>query len=345
MHSLNLKQVLLYCLTGMLLGLIYIALVNGFSHSYPFINGVIIGILLGAMIGVFEIYLFGQRLQRYPFFVMLSIRVCTYITCITVIILIVVTTTRSVRHEQIFLAALQSEESLAYIFHGNFKTAITYTFLAAVLANFIRLVSFKIGRGMPTNFFLGLYYQPKLVERIFIFLNISNADHVLKKNNLETYHQFIHEIYCAISVAAIHHNAYVYEYVDDQMIVYWKANHKARSSSWLFFCKEISTVMRNRQDYTEKTYGIVPKLRCVLHGGNVIQAEIGELKTEIVFHGDVLNTAARMMSVAHEKKQEFVASQYIVDRLTPPDEKIHHPIGEIELRGKQIPVSLYSMLP
>ena len=344
-HNLNLKQIAHYSLTGIVLGLIYIVLVNGFSHFYPYINGTLIGLLLGLLIGTLEVYVFAQRLQQYPFITMLTIRVVIYMISIVTIILIVVTENRAVRNDQNFLEALQSEESQAYIFRGNFKVAIAFTFIAAVLANFIRLVSFKIGRGMPTNFFLGIYYRPRLVERLFVFIQVSNAKEVLTHHALETYHQFINEIYREISIAAIHHSAYVYEYVDDQMIIYWKAGNKNWTTALPSFCKEISSVMSRNRDHFEKTYHIIPKLLCAVHGGSVIQAEIGELKTEIVFHGDVLNTTARIVNVALAKNERFVTSHYIADQIAQSAISSLHPIGEIALRGKQMPLSLYALHP
>ncbi len=342
-HKFNLKQISLYGLTGILLGLIYISIVNGFSKMYPFVNGTFIGLLLGLMIGTFEIYMFQPRFRRNSFILMLSFRVIIYTVSIIIIILLVVTLNRSIRHHQLFFEALVSQESQNYIIDGNFKTAIIFTLIISVVVNFTRLISFKIGRGTLINFFLGAYHKPKLKERIFVFLQITNANQVLKNSRIEAYHNFINEIFSEISVAVMHNKGYVYEYVDDQIIVYWKGTQKDWGNFLINFYGEVLLVMKRDKAHFEKMYNLVPNLFLGAHGGTVVQAEIGELKTEIVFHGDVLNTTARIANVAREKDMAFVISNYIFERIKKSEYVTTTSIGQIELRGKQQATSLFSM--
>jgi adenylate cyclase len=39
----------------------------------------------------------------------------------------------------------------------------------------------------------------------------------------------------------------------------------------------------------------VPEFKGALHGGNVVVSEVGKYKSEIAYHGDVLNTTSRML--------------------------------------------------
>ena len=333
----------MFGLAGALLGPIYISFVNGFGNFYPFVNGIVIGILMGALIGTFEIYLFHPRLQQNPFILMLTFRAIMYTLSIIAIVLVVVTMNRAFRHHQGFFEALRSEESRNYIVHGNFKVAIIFTFMAALFANFVRLISFKIGRGILTDFILGVYHKPKQMERIFVLLQITNAGDVLRRSNIETYHHFLNGIYSALSIVAMRHHGYVYEYVDDHMIVYWKATRKNWAASLADFHAEALIVMKCDEDYYKNTYGLIPGLVFTAHGGSVIQAEVGELKTEIVFHGDVLNTASRIGNVAIEQGDPFVISDYVFNHMREIEGIKTVSIGVFELRGKSKAVSLYSI--
>ena len=341
-HSLNVKQVLSFGIAGTVLGFVYIALVNGFTHVHPFVNGTIGGFLLGVLICGFEIYVFGQRLKQSSFGWMLLIRTVIYMICITLIILTVVTINRSIRHGQTFGDALQSQESYDYIFRGNFKTAITFTFIAAILANFTRLVSLKIGRGALANFFLGAYHKPKVKERVFIFLVIKNAHEILQKSSVETYHAFLNEIYREVSIAALHNRGYIYEYVEDLVIIYWKGNEKKLDQALINFHNEVKAALKNKEQYFFGAFNDVPELNWAAHGGEVIQAEIGELKTEIVFHGDVLNTTARISGLV-SKENTFIISNFILDRIQTIAGIKATAIGEIELRGKSKPIPLFTL--
>jgi adenylate cyclase len=341
-HSLHVKQIFSFGIAGTVLGFVYIALVNGFSHVHPFVNGTIGGFLLGILICTFEIYVFGQRLKQSSFGWMLLVRTIIYMICITLIILTVVTINRSIRHGQSFGEALQSQESRDYIFRGNFKTAITFTFIAAILANFTRLVSLKIGRGTLANFFLGAYHKPKMKERIFIFLVIKNAHQVLQKSFVETYHAFLNEIYREVSIAALHNRGYIYEYVEDLVIIYWKGNEKKLDQVLINFHNEVKAALKNKEPHFVDAFHNVPELHWAAHGGEVIQAEIGELKTEIVFHGDVLNTTSRISGLV-SKENNFIVSNFILDRIGKMAGIKATAIGEIELRGKTKPISLFTL--
>ena len=64
---------------------------------------------------------------------------------------------------------------------------------------------------------------------------------------------------------------------------------------------EIQEALRVKSSYYKKTYnGIVPEFKAGLHYGYVVAGEIGVVKRDIVFSGDVLNTAARIRRVAAE---------------------------------------------
>jgi adenylate cyclase len=340
----TLLHLAVFSLGGASLGLIYIIFEHGFTRIYPFINGAGAGLLVGLIIGLFEVYLFSPRAHQKSFFILLFTRVVIYMVSIAFVILIVVTLTRSIRHHQPLFEALLSEESIVYITQGKFKTAVVFAFIASVLVNFTRVISFKIGRGVLIDFILGVYQKPRLVERVFLLLQITNANQLLKEYTLESYHNFLNKIYKEIAIAAMYNGGYVYEYVDNQIILYWKAPKRGWQSH-LFPCyNAILAVMKNNEAYFNKAYNLVPKLVCVAHGGEVVQAEIGELKTEIVFHGDVLNTVGRMMQVAIERGKVLVISEYVQQHIINKEESVQiNSIGQIALRGKQQPVDLFSI--
>lgn len=339
-YKLSLTQLISFGVGGMLLGLIYIALEQGFTNLFPFINGVAVGLFVGLLIGYFEIFLFSPKSHQNSFLKLISLRVLTYTASIFIVILSVVTINRAIRQNQSFIDALISKESETYITGGRFQMAVAFTFFASVIANFIRLLSFKIGRGILINFFLGAYHKPRLVSRSFLFIQINNASLVLKEFPVEDYHNFLNKLYKEISLAVIHHQGHIYEYVDNQIIVYWDKN-KADWSQSLFNCfLEIQNIVKINEDSFYKNYAIRPQLVFSAHDGEVVQAEIGELKTEIVFHGDVLNTTARIMEIATQEKKCFVFTQNMKDHLSK--NKSINSLGTISLRGKQNSISVYS---
>ena len=58
-----------------------------------------------------------------------------------------------------------------------------------------------------------------------------------------------------------------------------------------------AAVERNAHRY-ELDFGVVPRFRGGIHGGTVTGGELGDLRQQIVFVGDILNTAARLEEYA-----------------------------------------------
>ena len=68
--------------------------------------------------------------------------------------------------------------------------------------------------------------------------------------------------------------------------------------------------------------------------GMVTVAEIGDIKREIAFHGDVLNTAARLQGICKNYDCNMLVSDHLAKNLNSTDGFSKQLIGEIRLRGK-----------
>ena len=80
-----------------------------------------------------------------------------------------------------------------------------------------------------------------------------------------------------------------------------------------------------RAQHYERRYGFVPEFKAGGNIGEVTGVEVGEIKREIAFHGDVLNTAARIQA------------------LPPSPDFTFNRVGTIQLRGRQLPVEVYAV--
>ena len=71
--------------------------------------------------------------------------------------------------------------------------------------------------------------------------------------------------------------------------------------------------------------------------------EVGDVKREIVYHGDVLNTAARLLELCKTRNEGLVVSQ-AVGEAVDKDAKVHAIWHEdVLLRGKREHVEVYSL--
>ena len=106
---------------------------------------------------------------------------------------------------------------------------------------------------------------------------------------------------------------------------------------------EILAEVERRRDYYLAEFGLVPEFKAGLHFGDVITAEVGDLKKEIVYNGDVLNTTARIESLCNDYGQQLIASEDLVSQLKLPNFIAPKPLGSVVLRGKAEAIPLMAL--
>ena len=60
-----------------------------------------------------------------------------------------------------------------------------------------------------------------------------------------------------------------------------------------------------RREYYEQEYGVYPEFKAGLHGGALMVAEVGSVKKELAYHGDVINTSARIQAECNKHNVSF----------------------------------------
>ena len=102
--------------------------------------------------------------------------------------------------------------------------------------------------------------------------------------------------------------------------------------------------LKLREDFYLKNFNTIPFFKCGIDCGEVTVAEIGELKREIAYHGDVLNTAARIEKQCTPLNKKMIVSAYLEKELPAELNGFSKElIGEIELRGRKGKLNLYSI--
>jgi len=83
------------------------------------------------------------------------------------------------------------------------------------------------------------------------------------------------------------------------------------------------------------TYGLVPEFTASLNSGNIMVAEVGDLKTEIAYHGSVLNTASRLQKQCKNYSANLLATERFISNLTKtPHNYTFEYLGVVHLSGK-----------
>jgi adenylate cyclase len=80
-----------------------------------------------------------------------------------------------------------------------------------------------------------------------------------------------------------------------------------------------------------------------MHAGSVSVTWIGTIKKEVVYHGDVLNTTARIQDECNNYGQYFLISEYMLKSLELPAYLKSEFVGELQLKGKAEKVKIFGL--
>lgn len=219
---------------------------------------------------------------------------------------------------------------------------IYYLFITAVI-NFINQVNKRYGPGILLPLLLGRYRDPREEERIFLFMDLKSSTRTAEELGHLKYSSFIRDCFADINEVLYPYTAQVYQYVGDEIVVTWPESEGLRDHACIAFYFACNKQFAARRDYYLEHYGLLPAFKAGAHMGIVTAVEIGEVKREIAYHGDTLNTAARIQSICNMYEKNFLASALLIEKLGPlPSMKIED-LGSLALKGKASKVSVVSV--
>ncbi len=204
----------------------------------------------------------------------------------------------------------------------------------------------KFGPDLLFSMFLGKYHRPHEVHRVFMFLDLTNSTPIAEKLGHTRFFGLLRDFYNDITDSILNSRGNIYQYVGDEIVISWppvKATAHIPNCIACFF--RIEDAIFSKEQYYLKKYGLVPSFKAALHQGKVVVGEIGIIKKEIVFSGDILNTTSRMMEQCKKFDQKFIISRDILE-VTSKSNNNHYLIdslGELSLRGKSEPLELFGV--
>ena len=223
-----------------------------------------------------------------------------------------------------------------------FWTILLYIAVGIVICLFYVEVSNNIGQTVLLNLFAGKYHHPVEEDRIFMFVDMKSSTQIAEQLGHVKYFELLREYYYTMSDAIIDYGGQIYQYVGDEVVITWrlKNNQEAQCIQCFFAMKD---AIRRKKDRFMADYGVVPTFKAGVHLGEVTTGEIGKIKKDIVFTGDVLNTTARIQGLCNTYDIELLLSGQLVEALTIGDSFSTLELGETELRGRNEKVKLYTV--
>jgi adenylate cyclase len=212
-------------------------------------------------------------------------------------------------------------------------------------ALFILQVSDKFGQGVLISFLLGKYHRPKEDDRIFMFMDLKSSTTYAEKLGHIKYSQFIQDCFFDITDVITKYDAKIYQYVGDEVVLSWSIKEGIEHGHCINTFFAYDTLIKSKKNYYQNKYGIIPEFKAGLHLGKVTVAEVGEIKKELAYHGDVLNTAARIQGKCNDFQKRLLISESMKTKLENQHLFDFSGIGDVRLKGKAKSLNLYVVIP
>lgn len=97
-----------------------------------------------------------------------------------------------------------------------------------------------------------------------------------------------------------------------------------------------------KEKYTS-LYGFLPSFKAGIHCGKVVAGEVGIIKRDVTYSGDVLNTTSRIQNMCKQFDQEIIVSADLIEELNLTQSFALQTLGSIKLRGKEKEISLIAL--
>ena len=309
---------------------------SGLVHIELIMQGIIFGVLF-ALINTItdktEIRKrsFGAVILIKSFFYLLSFGIAGLLTYI-------VYDTFGLMTEEMWL------ESLNLISPMNLLSMIIFFFAAILFMNFILQVNKKFGPGNLWKMITGKYHSPRDDKKIFMFMDLQGSTAIAEKLGHNRYSQLMQNCFYDLTDILIRYKASVYQYVGDEVVLTWDMKKGLKNLNCIKAYFAFERKLKSRVEFYLRSFNTAPFFKCGIDCGEVTVTEIGEIKREIAYHGDVLNTAARIEKKCTPLNKKMIISEYLERELPVNlDGFTKELIGEIELKGRLGKVNLYSI--
>ena len=232
-----------------------------------------------------------------------------------------------------------TEDTWRYIFYS----AAVYSLALAPVISFINQMNKKFGPGILIPMLLGRYRNPRQQERMFMFIDMQSSTTHAENLGPEKYSSLIQDSFMDINDALLKYNGEIYQYVGDEMVLSWLRTPGLEGRICMDFFYACQKKFKERKEYYQETYGLVPRFKAGVHIGKVVAAEVGDIKREIAYHGDAINTAARIQSVCNKYGKSLLVSAAVFEMAGSPSDYVFESIGELALKGKGSATHLFGV--
>jgi adenylate cyclase len=205
----------------------------------------------------------------------------------------------------------------------------------------LRFVNLMLGESNLKKLIQGKFYIPREEDRVFMFLDLKSSTQLAEKLGHIQYSRLIQDCFDDLGVV-VENEAEIYQYVGDEVILTWELREGIRNQNCINAFYNFKKQLFKKKEYYLRKYDCQPFFKAGINAGTITVTEVGRYKKEIAYHGDTINTAARIQAKCNELDQELLISEDLKKMLNSNGFDFNI-IGSVQLKGKENEISIFSV--
>jgi adenylate cyclase len=310
------------------------------------INTFIDSLIIGTTVALLELHLFSGKLRKWNFPAIVAMKTLLYLTVVltTLLLLTNVLPFMYLKSETLrnhpFVVKMGIHPSLLglHLLKQNapvFAKLILINLAGCFILVFFNQMSRMLGKDTLLRLLKGKYHLPIEEERIFMFLDIKSSTRIAEQLGNLRYSNLLRDFFYDLGKPVLESKGEIYQYVGDEVVISWKLKEGMEHADCILCFFKIEEMVKQKEKYYKEQYGLVPGFKAGLHGGKVVTTQVGDIKSEIVYHGDVLNTAARIQELCNVYGSKLLVSDTLAGKLNLPNYLSLHGLEQVQLKGKE----------
>ncbi len=243
----------------------------------------------------------------------------------------------------IWLAGILFKSETVTLSPKIFLILVIFSFAITFLISSIVELQRLLGSRAFSNIISGKYLHPKEEDTIFMFLDIKGSTTLAEEMGNKQFLSFLDDFFIAVTDPILKSKGEIYKYIGDEVIITWSMKNGVKNNNCVRCFFDIQHLIGTMNGKFQSGYGSIPEFRASVHCGRATVGQMGMIKSEITFLGDVVNTTSRIMGECRKYGKDLIISNDIFEKLSLKEEYMINDLGDISLRGKHKLVQLISV--
>jgi adenylate cyclase len=207
----------------------------------------------------------------------------------------------------------------------------------------MRVVHF-IGIDTLFHLMIGTYHRPVVEQKVLVFIDINNSTALAERLGALKIKSLVGKFLFDISKPITDYGGEIYLYKGDGLIAIWDWDEAIGGDKLLRALDALFASVRREESRYLVQFGVVPRFRVGVHGGDVVVSEQGDTKRSIGIYGSTINLASRMEEAAKTHAVACAISGDVAQALSDPSGRLQL-IGHERVKGISAEIPIYEFRP